>query len=415
MSVVSKYVVDDSRKLNKIFDEKKISKPKVIITSPPYYNIKNYENNLAQLGQKQSYVKFLEELSDIFQQCYKISSNSSVLWVIVDTIRTNGKTLPLPFDLVSKLEEKFKDKTWILRDILIWNKPKNIPWHTRGRFKNEFEYILLFSKTNKYLFNIDKVREIVDYKKWWKSYPERYNGNGKPPSNIWEFNPPIRGWGNGYQNHLCPFPFPLIERMISLSSKKGDWVFDPFAGSGSVIALAKEMGRNGIGIDINKRYKELFMKEVRIGAKKYWEQRTVELKQQKRKITDFSQKNSKLRKLKSASFINNELGLNSKSSRAVLIEKNRETTLYLVRNNKAKVTESKILANLTSEANKSFKSNINLKEINKSSFLKSLNGTKVLYAYDTNKFYNLLDTIEPKDLFQNPDADIVLSNIRIEV
>jgi len=291
------YIIGDSRDIESIFRKKKLENPDLIITSPPYFDVKNYENNKGQIGFGQDYDAYLNDIIYIFQKCYELSSSHATFWMIMDTIRNGGITVPLPFDINRELTSQFSS-TWQLKDVIIWNKTKNIPWNAKGRFKNHFEYIFFYTKDERYKFNIDQVREISDLKKWWLTYPERYNPRGKAPSNLWEFTTPIRGWGNGYLNHFCPFPFPLVERIIAISTDENDLVLDPFAGSGSVLAVAYVMNRNSVGIDINKKYKQQFETEVLIGAQKYWEIRNKELKLINEKIGEFKSTNEKLRKNK---------------------------------------------------------------------------------------------------------------------
>lgn len=298
------YIIGNSKNINKIFKQKKLGKPQLIISSPPYFNILNYENNKDQIGFGQSYFEYLSDVSHVFQDCYKLSENNATFWLIIDTLKKDGEIKTLPFDINNRLQKRFK-KTWKLKEIIIWDKEKNLPWNGKGNFKNQFEYILFFTKNDKFKFHIDRVREINDLKKWWKTYPERYNPDGKAPSNVWNYITPIRGWGDSKQNHLCPFPFSLVEKIISIASDKGDLVLDPFAGSGSVLCISCMMERNSVGIDVNKEYKTLFKEEVLLGAKVYWDKREKELKKNKNAIEEFKLTNEKLRKLKVTSIKDN--------------------------------------------------------------------------------------------------------------
>ena len=251
----SKYYIGNSKNLLAQYNKNKLS-PELIITSPPYHDVLDY-NHKDQIGQGQIYEDYLVDVSDILHKCYEISTSNASLWIVIDTFKKGGETKTLPFDLVNTLKNRI-GQTWILKDIIIWDKQKNLPWNQKGNFKNQFEYILFFTKNNSFQFYIDELREIHDLKKWWKTYPERYNPDGKAPSNLWSFTTPLRGWGENYQNHLCPFPFDLVEKIITLTTKEENVVFDPFAGSGTVLALAQVMNRNAWGIDINSKYKTLF-------------------------------------------------------------------------------------------------------------------------------------------------------------
>ncbi|HTE02389.1 MAG TPA: site-specific DNA-methyltransferase [Mucilaginibacter sp.] len=307
MSVNSNYIVGDSRSIKKIFEENKIAKPNVIISSPPYFDVLNYNNNSSQIGYGQNdYDDYLQDVCKVFQDCYDLSENNSSFWLIVDTFKKDGNLKTLPFDIVSTLKTR-ADKTWILKEIIIWDKEKNLPWNGHGHFKNQFEYILFFTKAHDFYFSIDEVREINDLKKWWKTYPERYNPNGKAPSNLWTYTTAIRGWGNSKQEHLCPFPFSLIEKILIISSKRDDLIFDPFAGSGSLLALAEVMERNSVGIDINIEYKEIYETQVKLGAKEYWDRRQEEISNNKSYIVDFKTTNKILRIHKVASLLVQEI------------------------------------------------------------------------------------------------------------
>src|SRR3972149_7160596 len=138
-----RYELIDARHTELYFKKRKALSPKLIITSPPYHNIKNYDNKKKQLGYHQSYDNYLTDVVNVLVQCFNVAAENSTLWLVVDTIRKNGELKPLPFDIIGKLTNT---KSWTLRDIIIWNKKKNIPWHAKGRFKNSFEYILFFSK-----------------------------------------------------------------------------------------------------------------------------------------------------------------------------------------------------------------------------------------------------------------------------
>jgi len=300
MNGFAKYYIGNSGNLEKIFQHRKIPSPTLIISSPPYYDLLDYDGVKGQIGFGQSdYDGYLSDVANVFQHCYELAEDNATFWLIIDTVKKRGEITPLPFDIHRTLKEKYK-KTWKLKDIIIWDKEKNLPWNSKGKFKNQFEYILFFTKGSKFKFNIDKVREINDLKKWWMSYPERYNPQGKAPSNVWQHTTPLRGWGNGKQNHFCPIPFPLAEKIISIASDKGDVIFDPFAGSGSALALASIMGRRSYGTDINKVYKKRFETEVIKGAKTYWDKRKTELQNNSEAIIDFSSTIKKLRKLKVA-------------------------------------------------------------------------------------------------------------------
>jgi len=413
------YIIEDSRNIEKIFEKYKIEKPQLIITSPPYFDVKNYEGAKKQIGFGQNYDEYLKDLVVIFQKCYEISSPNATFWMVADTIKKNGTIIPLPFDIHRELTKTFSS-TWKLKDLIIWNKTKNIPWNAKGRFKNHFEYILFYVKDEKYKFNIDKIREIANLKKWWLTYPERYNPKGKAPSNIWEFITPIRGWGNGYLNHVCPFPFPLVERIISISTEEKDLVFDPFAGSGSAIAMAYVMNRNSVGIDINEKYKKKFEKEALIGAQKYWIKQEEELKLINAKFKEFKIKNLKLRKNKLGSIAIQWVKQNFATINSIFLvvesEKNREEIDCIIIGNEKKIDV--LSFNNEEEINKlmrAFKIKINWKITTQYDLLKVLTNI-TLYKYDHNKIYKYISSLSLKELIDSPDNNkCFFSNIDLNI
>jgi DNA modification methylase/anti-sigma regulatory factor (Ser/Thr protein kinase) len=264
------------------------------ITSPPYYDLKEYgSDNDDEVGQHGSYWEYLKELQGVFNDIYELTKQDGSLWVVVNTFRRNREIVQLPFDiarvcqnldhgmrcpscdstLLQGIDVVGREQTncphcgqiiqnndsWILQDIVVWNKKKALPYTKEGRLRNVFEYILCFSKSDEFTLNMDRIRESHphNFKQWWADFPERYHPRGKLPENIWEFEPPTRGSFTGdidVFDHPAAFPPGLIERILALSTNPGDVVLDPFAGSGVTVAQAELMNRNGIGIELNEKY-----------------------------------------------------------------------------------------------------------------------------------------------------------------
>jgi DNA modification methylase len=264
------------------------------VTSPPYYDLKEYgSDDDDEVGQHGSYWEYLNELQGVFNDVYELTQQDGSLWVVVNTFRRNREIVQLPFDiarvcqnldhgmkcpscdstLLQGIDVIGRDQTncphcgqiiqnsdsWILQDIVVWNKKKALPYTKEGRLRNVFEYILCFSKSADFNLNMDRIRESHpdNLKQWWADFPERYHPRGKLPENIWEFEPPTRGAFTGdvdVFDHPAAFPPGLVERILTLSTDPGDVVLDPFAGSGVTVAKAELMGRNGIGIELNEKY-----------------------------------------------------------------------------------------------------------------------------------------------------------------
>jgi len=253
----------DARKISTIVDKEIVD---VTITSPPYFDLKDY-GSTDQIGFGQHYDEYLADLRLVFEQVYHITKETGTLWVVIDAFKKDGEVVPLPFDFSNEI----KKVGWKLQEIIIWGKDRTVPWNHKGQMRNQFEYILMFSKEAKnYNFFKDSVRDYQSLKKWWVKYPERYNPRGKTPEAIWNFDIPTQGsWGNGYIRHFCPLPEDLIAQILKLTTIENDVVLDCFSGSGAVLAKASNMNRKYIGFELNKNYIEMFNKYLKeTGLKK---------------------------------------------------------------------------------------------------------------------------------------------------
>lgn len=234
------------------------------ITSPPYGGLKNY-GDPSQIGYGQPWDEYLMDLRRVFRATFKHTKPDGCLWLVADTLRQRARDGQvwrlemLPFRLAAEAERE----GWILRDIVIWVKDKTLPWSSRGRMRNGFEYVLFLVKSAAYKYHVDRLREPSELEQWWVRYPERYNPQGKAPSNVWAVPIPVQGsWANTAIQHACPLPADLVERMMLLSTDEQDVVLDPFAGSGVVVAEAQRLGRRGLGVELIDRHIRAFHETV---------------------------------------------------------------------------------------------------------------------------------------------------------
>lgn len=235
----------------------------LIVTSPPYWDMKEYGEVEEQTGFGQEYQAYLSDIRKIFEGVHHIAKDSATMFVIVDTMKRDGKMVRLPDDIARELETI----GWVHQDTIIWDKGKTLPWSRKGQMRNVFEYILMFTKENSsnYKYYIDRIKTTEQLKEWWIDYPERYSPQGKVPDNIWEFYIPTQGsWGSKKDfgeeefRHACPFPPEMMARLILLATDENDVVFDPFAGTGVFLATAEKMNRKYLGFDTNPDYKKVF-------------------------------------------------------------------------------------------------------------------------------------------------------------
>ena len=291
------------------------------LTSPPYFDMKDYGyDGATQLGQQTSYDQYLEELRSIFKQVYDVTKDSGTMWVVVNTFKKNGEIVQLPNDIASvcqnlsglencpdcgsplqtdKLnhqlvchdcgyEHNRKSDSWLLQDVVIWNKTRALPYNNKSQFRNVFEYILCFSKTESFNFDVDETRiaDPNEFKQWWVEYPERYHPRGKVPDNIWEHVTPSQGSFGSIESldHPAPFPTSLVERILRLTTDTGSIVLDPFAGSGTVPAVADIMDRRSIGFELSSEYCNAYPDVKDEIADKYGDRLRSETSQQQEKL-----------------------------------------------------------------------------------------------------------------------------------
>lgn len=390
------------------------------ITSPPYFDMKDYglEN---QIGFGQTYQQYLEDLKSVFSSIYNITKNDGTLWIIIDTFKDKNEVVLLPFDLASKL----KEIGWMIQDIIIWKKDKTVPWSSRGFVQRKFEYILFFSKSNNYQYNRDKIR-IYDtslLKKWWVRYPERYNPKGKAIDEVWEYPIPTQGsWGNEYVRHFCPLPTDMIGNMIQLTTDEGDIVLDPFSGSGSVLVQAAYMKRKYIGFELNQEYIDMFTNylgsTLKSGQNKY------ELSQSDSSVQDdFQSLILRLRCLKYARVVNNRISklIDNNPIKHIFVEEIGESK----ERHKLRKVQYTIMFDSAFENGDEFKEKVNsiisVPPLSKFGIepvfvygndLNGIDSRKEIYGYTTSNTHN---TIGKVDIAQVPSNALVISNMKVEV
>ena len=176
-----------------------------------------------------------------------------------------------------------QDDGWILRSAIVWHKPNPMPESVSDRPTSAYEMLFLFAKRARYFYDADAVRELgaADSARLSKTgkhggvrgyYREegghdgglqsfRKSLNGEAPRinarNVWAI--PTQGRPDA---HFATFPDELPRRCILAGTKEGDTVLDPFVGSGTTVAVAQQLGRRGIGLDLNPEYLEIAQQRI---------------------------------------------------------------------------------------------------------------------------------------------------------
>lgn len=241
--------------------ELKDSSIQLIVTSPPYFNVKNYE--IENIGSIDSYSLYLKSLRQIFQECYRVLEDGRYICVNISDVTSNKAKYPIPAHCISILQRcGFK-----YIDDIIWKKPSG---RKRGKCSGAakrfglliqhpypmyyypnvvYEHILIFRKGD---FDFKKLT----YNQKQKSKIDIGYARLHWSTNIWEMMPETR------TNHPAMFPQALPDALIKLYSFKGDTILDPFLGSGTTTKAARDLRRNSVGYEINIGYLETIKSKV---------------------------------------------------------------------------------------------------------------------------------------------------------
>lgn len=225
----------------------------LIITSPPYNIGKEYEKKLH-------IDMYLQQQALVISECVRaLSPEGSICWQVGNYV---DKGAIIPLDTI--LYPIFSAHKLKMRNRIIWHFEHGL--HCSRRFSGRYETIMWFTKTDNYVFNLDPVRIPQKYpgKKYFKGPKAgQYSCNplGKNPGDLWVI-PNVKSNHVEKTDHPCQFPVELIERLVLSLTNKGDWVFDPFLGTGTSIIAAIRHERRGVGAEIFPKYIELAEKRI---------------------------------------------------------------------------------------------------------------------------------------------------------
>lgn len=242
-----------------------------IVTSPPYYGLRDYGHE-GQYGLEETPAAYVETMRALFSELRRVLADDGTLWLNIGDSYGKGKQLiGIPWLVAHALQAD----GWILRNDIIWAKTNPMPTSVTDRVSNTYEHIFLISKSASYSFDLDSIREpyatssVERYKYAFSlSGPSRAGGanvtervsgtalnhRGKNPGDVWSVGPkPFKG------AHFAVMPPEIARRAVVAGCKPGGTVLDPFSGSGTTGLVARESGRDYIGIDISADYLQLSM------------------------------------------------------------------------------------------------------------------------------------------------------------
>ncbi len=227
----------------------------LVLTSPPYWTLKRYDDTPGQMGHIEDYEGFLSELEKVWREAYRVLVPGGRMIVVVGDVavarRKFGRHLVFP--LHADIQVQCRKIGFDNLNPIIWHKIANARPEVegRGRFlgkpyepnaiiKTDIEYILMQRKPGGYRKPTPEQREASRipkelFHRWFRQ--------------IWADVP-----GAPTKHHPAPFPLELAERLVRMFSFVGDTVLDPFVGTGTTLIAAARWGRNSVGIEISKKY-----------------------------------------------------------------------------------------------------------------------------------------------------------------
>jgi len=226
---------------------------RLVVTSPPYNIGKEYEKRLKLES-------YLDQQAAVIRECVRcLSPQGSICWQVGNYV-DSGAIIPL--DTV--LYPIFTGLGLKMRNRIIWHFEHGL--HCARRFSGRYETIIWFTKTDKYVFNLDPVRVPQKYpgKKYFKGpNAGKYSCNplGKNPGDLWVI-PNVKSNHVEKTDHPCQFPVELIERLVLSMTNEGDWVLDPFLGTGTSIIATIRHKRRGAGAEMVGKYIELATQRI---------------------------------------------------------------------------------------------------------------------------------------------------------
>ena len=278
-------------------------KAQTCVTSPPYYGLRDYGHD-GQIGLEETPEEYIAAMVEVFRCVWGVLEDDGTLWLNigdsycgtgskgdwVDPKNPNGRN----GQSVSKTQKlngyKSKDLIgipwmlafalradgWYLRQDIIWHKPNPMPESVQDRCTKSHEYIFLLSKSSKYYYDHDAIKEPL------KGEPQTRDKNAEGYQADYahgdRFSKGERVFGaDGMANkrsvwsiatkpyagaHFAVFPTDLIEPCILAGAPLGGVVLDPFMGSGTTAQVAQNLGRKYIGCELNLDYEPLQKKRL---------------------------------------------------------------------------------------------------------------------------------------------------------
>jgi site-specific DNA-methyltransferase (adenine-specific) len=232
-----------------------------VVTSPPYWGLRDY-GITGQIGLEPTLPGFLQALTGVFSEVKRVLKPDGILWLNIGDGYTSGnrgwrapdkknpnRAMTTRPDNPPGLKDKdlmgipwrlalaLQDTGWYLRSDIVWNKPNAMPESVKDRPTRSHEYLFMLTKSQNYRYDAEAVRELAA------------GGQMRNRRSVWNINTT-----NSPSSHIAAFPQALVEPCVLASTGAGDFVLDPFFGSGTVGMVCNRLGRRYVGIELNSSY-----------------------------------------------------------------------------------------------------------------------------------------------------------------
>jgi DNA modification methylase len=255
----------------------------LVLTSPPYWTLKKYDEADGQLGHVGAYDEFLSELARVWRRCFDILVPGGRLVCVVGDVclsrrQNDGRHTVVP--LHASIQELCRKIGFDNLAPIIWHKIANAvyevsggggflgkPYEPNAVIKNDIEYILMFRKPGGYRkpTTAKRLLSVISAENYQSWNQQIWNGLT----------------GASTKDHPAPYPLDLAERLIRMFSFAGDVVVDPFSGSGTNAIAAARTGRHSVGYEISNKYHQMSVSRFyRETGGLFWQPQVIEREEQ---------------------------------------------------------------------------------------------------------------------------------------
>lgn len=253
----------------------------LVVTSPPYWTLKRYNDEPGQLGHVADYDQFLQALDEVWRHCYRVLVPGGRLVCVVGDVclsrrKNNGRHVVVP--LHAAIQERCRGIGFDNLSPVFWYKIANAnyevagpsggflgkPFEPNSVIKNDVEFILMQRCPGGYRSpgrneRVLSVISVENHQRWFRQ--------------IWD-----DVGGESTKKHPAPFPLELAERLIRMFSFVGDTVLDPFGGTGTTTLAASQWGRNSVSVELDPKYYSSARARLLAGATNLYGSTTFEFR-----------------------------------------------------------------------------------------------------------------------------------------